>query len=108
MPKVPSIKEGQRLRPSNPTGFQSTGKARRAGDAISGVGRAVASVGTQMMAHEAKLRSVRRRNAMDAAENRYTKEYQKIFTEIERTGDGVDDIKKFETEAKKIRSAKIP
>lgn len=48
MPKVPTIQEGQRLAPQNPTGFQSSSQARLTGEAIKGVGRGLASLGDAM------------------------------------------------------------
>lgn len=57
MPKVPVLEQNQRMRPGNPTGFQSSSSARIRGDSISALGKGVSDVGSAMIESEKRRKS---------------------------------------------------
>lgn len=76
MPKVPVMEQNQRMRPGNPTGFQSSRNARLQGDAISGFGNAVTGFGAALQRSEKKKSDAQRRLAEADFKSEYTKRLQ--------------------------------
>lgn len=84
MPKVPTLRQGLRLNPSNPTGFQSTSSARRQGNLIAGVGAGIAKVGGALADLESKQKALQGKLAERDMEQELTKEVDTIVTELGR------------------------
>jgi hypothetical protein len=99
MPKVPRIQENQRLNPQNPTGFQSSSQARLMGDAVSGFGRGLASLGQGMMQAE----KANYRNAGSQAADEYRKQAIMLKTSIFEKGYSADAQKTYLTKDAELR-----
>lgn len=82
MPKVPVLTESQRLRPSNPTGFQSPSAARLRGESISQFGRGLASFGGALESLDRKQRDAEERLASAEYKAELTSRLQDLNSEV--------------------------
>lgn len=103
MPKVPVLTQNQRLRPGNPTGFQSTSSARSRGSAISQFGSGLANVGNRLAQeakkNKSKMGPLRRANLSADLGSRLGSLRARIAKEGD---DGANDLETYNREATTI------
>lgn len=84
--QVPVYKENQRLQPSNPTGFQSSGNARLMGETLSGVGKGIADIGLALEQNDRKLKAAKAKTDSMSVKNEAEKWAQSKTEELAMSG----------------------
>lgn len=95
MAKIPTLQESQRIRPSNPTGFQSAAAARLRGESLAGLGRGVAALGTKLDRVQRRQKAAEARIAQQDFKNQMSRDLQDLNEQITLRGGTGDDDKEF-------------
>lgn len=103
MATIPTLQENQRLRPSNPTGFQSSSAARIRGQALSQFGRGATSLGVAV----SKLEKRQARSEKSLAQADFKQAMSRNLQDLnermnKRGGTGADDKEFFDTQAPNV------
>lgn len=104
MPRVPKLKQGQRLRAGSPTRFRSTESARVPGESLTAFGEGVSKVGAAWQDYMDRTDAAKKKIKQDQFTNELDIELKKLRDEISRNGsDGEKDVELFEKRSAEIK-----
>ena len=104
MPKIPISQPKNRLRPQNPTGFQSSSGARLQGDAVASAGKALSSFGGAIDSFNRKEKAARGIIAQSWVDSKIARGLQDESLRIAQNGSNGDtDMEDYDNSTAKLK-----